>query len=66
MVFLEGRGRDLLIPSCNVIDAPLGIVFVSFAMDVVVHGADHLYTHQLLSFKSCDPSGITLMQQHQL
>lgn len=48
-VFVRGRGEDLLVSSRNVIDAPLGIVLISFAMDFVVHSADHLHTHHLLS-----------------
>lgn len=46
---MEGQ-QDLLVPSCNVIDAPLGIVLVSFAVDVVVHGGDHLQAHQLMLY----------------
>lgn len=48
MVFVRSNKGDLLVASRNVINAPLGIVLVSFATDVVVHSADQLRTHQLL------------------
>ena len=48
-VHMEGP-KDLLEPSGDVIDAPLGIVLVSFAADVVVHGTDHLHAHQLIFY----------------
>ena len=43
-----GRGRGwggggLLVSSGNVIDAPLGIVLVSFIADVVIHCGHHLH-----------------------
>ena len=47
------RGGSLLVSSGNVIDAPLGIVLVSFTADVVVHCRHHLHMPHHTLFTPC-------------
>ena len=48
--WLDVSAGDLRVSTTDVIDAPLGIVLVSFAVDVIVQCADHLHATQF----ACD------------